>query len=148
MRKDFLPFARPSIGEDAIQDIAESIRSGWITTGPKTLAFEKDFARVVDAPYALAVNSATAGLHLALKETTAALLFLGLEFGTLAVYAVLWQQTLKRMPLSFAYSNKAVCTLWAYLFGLLFFGESLTWGKGIGLAVVLAGVWLVVSDHA
>ena len=66
MRKDFLPFARPSIGEDAIQDIAESIRSGWITTGPKTLAFEKDFARVVDAPYALAVNSATAGLHLAL----------------------------------------------------------------------------------
>ena len=89
-----------------------------------------------------------AGLHLALKETTAALLFLGLEFGTLAVYAVLWQQTLKRMPLSFAYSNKAVCTLWAYLFGLLFFGENLTWGKGIGLAVVLAGVWLVVSDHA
>ena len=66
MRKDFLPFARPSIGEDAIQDIAESIRSGWITTGPKTLAFEKEFARVVDAPYALAVNSATAGLHLAL----------------------------------------------------------------------------------
>ena len=96
----------------------------------------------------VSVLGKVAGLHLALKETTAALLFLGLEFAALAVYAVLWQQTLKRMPLSFAYSNKAVCTLWAYLFGLLFFGESLTWGKGIGLAVVLAGVWLVVSDHA
>ena len=88
-----------------------------------------------------------AGLHLALKETTAALLFLGLEFGTLAVYAVLWQQTLKRMPLSFAYSNKAVCTLWSCLFGLLFFGESLTLGKALGIVVVLAGVWLVVSEH-
>ncbi len=65
MRNEFLPFARPSIGEDAIRDIAESVRSGWITTGPKTLAFEKEFARMLDTPYALAVNSATAGLHLA-----------------------------------------------------------------------------------
>ena len=87
------------------------------------------------------------GLHLALKETTAALLFLGLEFGTLAVYAVLWQQTLKRMPLSFAYSNKGVVTLWSCLFGLMLFGERLTWGKAAGIAVVLLGVWLVVSDH-
>jgi len=88
-----------------------------------------------------------AGVNLAIQATTLALLFMALEFLALGVYAVLWQQTLKRMPLSFAYSNKGVCTLWACLFGIVFFGESLTWGKGIGIVVVLLGVWLVVSDH-
>ena len=88
-----------------------------------------------------------AGVNLAIKETTLAILFMGLEFLALAVYAVLWQQTLKRMPLSFAYSNKGICTLWACLFGILFFGENLTLGKAVGIVVVLAGVWLVVSDH-
>ena len=88
-----------------------------------------------------------AGVNLAIKETTLALVFMALEFLALGVYAILWQQTLRRMPLSFAYSNKGVCTLWACLFGLIFFGESLTWGKAIGIVVVLLGVWLVVSDH-
>ena len=88
-----------------------------------------------------------AGNSMAIHDLQPTLLFMGLEFLALAVYAVLWQQTLRRMPLSFAYSNKAVCTLWSCLFGLLLFGETLTWGKAIGLAVVLAGVWLVVSDH-
>jgi multidrug transporter EmrE-like cation transporter len=75
------------------------------------------------------------------------IVFLALEALTLGVYAVLWQRTLKRMPLGFAYSNKGVCTLWTCLFGLIFFGESLTWGKAIGILVVLAGVCLVVSEH-
>ena len=88
-----------------------------------------------------------AGVNLAAGQTAPTLLFVGLEFAALVVYAALWQQTLKRMPLSFAYSNKAVCTLWSCLFGLLFFGETMTWGKAIGIAVVLLGVWLVVSDH-
>ena len=88
-----------------------------------------------------------AGVNLAIKETTLALVFMALEFLALGVYAILWQQTLRRMPLSFAYSNKGVCTLWACLFGLIFFGERLTWGKAIGIVVVLLGVWLVVSDH-
>ena len=88
-----------------------------------------------------------AGVYLALKTTTLALVFLGLEFLALGVYAVLWQQTLRRMPLSFAYSNKGVCTLWTCLFGLLLFGETLTPGKAIGIVTVLIGVWLVVSDH-
>ena len=88
-----------------------------------------------------------AGVNLAIRETTLGIVFMALEFLALGVYAVLWQQTLKRMPLSFAYSNKGVCTLWSCLFGLLFFGESLTWGKAIGILVVLVGVWLVVSDH-
>lgn len=88
-----------------------------------------------------------AGVNLAAQQTVPALTFLGLEFAALVVYAALWQQTLKRMPLSFAYSNKAVCTLWSCLFGLVFFGETLTWGKAIGILIVLVGVWLVVSDH-
>ena len=87
-----------------------------------------------------------AGINLAAGERTATLLFLALEFVSLAFYAMLWQQTLRRMPLSFAYSNKAVCTLWTCLFGILFLGEQLTLGKAVGIAVVLAGVWLVVSE--
>lgn len=63
---DFIPFALPDIGEEEINEVVDSLRSGWITTGPKTLRFEKDFAQYIGAKYALAVNSATAGLHLAL----------------------------------------------------------------------------------
>lgn len=66
MRETFLPFARPDISEDAIADVADSLRSGWITTGPKTQKFEKSFGEYVGSPYSLAVNSATAGLHLSL----------------------------------------------------------------------------------
>jgi drug/metabolite transporter (DMT)-like permease len=75
------------------------------------------------------------------------LLFVGLEFLALLVYTLLWQLTLRRVDLSFAYSNRAVCTLWTILFGLVFFGESLTWGKAVGILVALAGVVLVVTDH-
>lgn len=88
-----------------------------------------------------------AGIELANQSYTPALIMLGLEFVTLVVYSILWQQVLKRMPLNFAYSNKGVCTLWTCLAGILFFGETLTWGKALGILVVLAGVWLVVTDH-
>lgn len=86
------------------------------------------------------------GLTLSLpgKQT---LWYLGLEFSALLLYTILWQQVLRRMPLSFAYSNKAVCTLWTFLFGLLVFGEAFTFAKGVGLCVVILGVYLVVSDH-
>lgn len=66
MRTTFLPFARPSVGEDAVADVADSIRSGWLAMGPKTLRFEEAFAEYTGARYALSVNSATAGLHCAL----------------------------------------------------------------------------------
>lgn len=62
----FIPFARPSIGNDEIEEVAKVLRSGWLTTGNVTLAFEKAFAGQVNADYALALNSATSGLHLAL----------------------------------------------------------------------------------
>lgn len=67
MSQDFLPFALPSIGEEEIAEVVDSLRSGWWTSGPKTQQFEQEFAASVGAPHALAVNSATAGLHLALE---------------------------------------------------------------------------------
>jgi dTDP-4-amino-4,6-dideoxygalactose transaminase len=64
----FLPFALPDIGEEEIAEVVHTLRSGWITTGPKTKQFEDDFARYLgDGVHAVAVNSATAGLHLALE---------------------------------------------------------------------------------
>ena len=65
----FLPFALPDIGEAEIAEVVDTLRSGWVTTGPKTRRFEEDFAAYLGAPglHALAVNSATAGLHLALE---------------------------------------------------------------------------------
>jgi len=55
------------VGEEEIEEVVDTIRSGWLTTGPKTKQFEQDFADYVASSYALAVNSATAGLHLALE---------------------------------------------------------------------------------
>ncbi len=65
----FLPFARPCLGEAEIAEVVDSLRSGWITTGPKARQFEQDFAAYLgDASlHCVAVNSATAGLHLALE---------------------------------------------------------------------------------
>src|SRR5882672_12375610 len=66
MRDSFLPFARPSIGDGEIAEITDSLRSGWITTGPKVERFSNEFAAYVGGRHAAAVSSATAGLHLAL----------------------------------------------------------------------------------
>jgi len=65
----FLPFALPEIGEEEIAEVVDSLRSGWVTTGPKARRFEADFAVFLgDAGlHCVAVNSATAGLHLALE---------------------------------------------------------------------------------
>lgn len=67
MRKTFLPFALPSISEEAIEEVATVLRSGWVTSGPKVKQFEKEFAEFVGVNQAIALNSATAGLHLALE---------------------------------------------------------------------------------
>jgi len=63
---DFLPFHRPSLDEREIAAVVDVMRSGWLTTGAKAHEFEKNFAAFVGARYALAVNSCTAALHLAL----------------------------------------------------------------------------------
>ena len=65
---NFLPFALPDISSDEINEVLDSLRSGWLTTGPKTKRFEEEFAAFVNSEVeAIAVNSATAGLHLALE---------------------------------------------------------------------------------
>lgn len=88
-----------------------------------------------------------AGNALNQKAMPLALLFLFLEFLFLFIYSYLWQQVLKRMPLNFAYTNKAICTIWTVIFAIFCFGESLTLQKGIGIFIVLVGVLLVVSDN-
>jgi dTDP-4-amino-4,6-dideoxygalactose transaminase len=61
-----VPFARPMIGEDEIAEVVDTLRSGWLTTGPKTKRFEEDFAKFVGVPHALGTSSCTGALHLAL----------------------------------------------------------------------------------
>ena len=62
----FLPFHKPSIGEEEIAAVVDTLRSGWLTMGPKTRAFEEAFAARIGVANAVAVSSATAGLHLGL----------------------------------------------------------------------------------
>lgn len=69
MTAPFLPFALPEIGDEEIAEVVDTLRSGWVTTGPKAKRFEADFAAWLGEPglHCIAVNSATAGLHLALE---------------------------------------------------------------------------------
>lgn len=62
-----VPFFKPDIGEDEIDEVVAVLRSGWLTTGPRVKRFEREFAQAVHAPHALAVNSATAALHVAIE---------------------------------------------------------------------------------
>lgn len=66
MRATFLPFSAPSLGDEEINEVVDSLRSGWITTGPKVKRFEEAFRDYVGAPFAVPLSSATAGLHLTL----------------------------------------------------------------------------------
>jgi dTDP-4-amino-4,6-dideoxygalactose transaminase len=66
MRTEYLPFSPPTIGAEEVAEVVETLRSGWLTTGPKTREFEQRFAEQFAARSALALNSCTAGLHTAL----------------------------------------------------------------------------------
>jgi dTDP-4-amino-4,6-dideoxygalactose transaminase len=61
-----VPFHRPSIGREEIEEVVRTLESGWLTTGPRTAQFEREFREYVGVPHAQAVNSCTSGLHLAL----------------------------------------------------------------------------------
>ncbi len=65
--RPFIPFHLPDIGEEEINSVIETLRSGWLTTGLKTKQFEQEFAAWVGASHAVALNSCTAALHLALE---------------------------------------------------------------------------------
>jgi len=62
-RESTLPFSRPDIGDEEIDEVVRVLRSGWITTGPLTAQFEKDFAAATGSLHALAFSSCTGALH-------------------------------------------------------------------------------------
>ncbi|MEX1028196.1 MAG: DegT/DnrJ/EryC1/StrS aminotransferase family protein [Candidatus Paceibacterota bacterium] len=66
MRQSYLPFSPPLIGEEEIAEVVDALRSGWISSGPRTRQFEIDFGQLCEGRQALGLNSCTAGLHLAL----------------------------------------------------------------------------------
>lgn len=66
MRNKYLTFGAPRIEEDEIQSVVDTMRSGWIGTGPKVAIFEKEFSKYIGTEYAVAVNSCTAALHLSI----------------------------------------------------------------------------------
>ena len=66
MRKTLLPFSPPSIGHEEIDAVVDTLRGDWLTCGPKTRQFEREFASYLGAPAALALNSGTAALQVAL----------------------------------------------------------------------------------
>ena len=65
-RNNFLPFARPLIEQEDIEEVVDTLNSDWLTTGPKTHLFEEEFAKYIGCKYAVAVNSCTAALHISL----------------------------------------------------------------------------------
>ncbi len=66
MRTEFLPYCQPSINDEEIESVLDSLRSGWLTMGPKTIEFENLIAKYTGAKHAIAVSSCTAALHLSL----------------------------------------------------------------------------------
>lgn len=72
--------------------------------------------------------------------------FYGLIILNLGIYAIVWQQVIKQLPLNTAYANKAVTIAWGILWGFLFFGEQIKWNMILGAVVVIIGVVLVVKS--
>ncbi len=75
-------------------------------------------------------------------------LFFGGEFVLLGVYAIGWQQILKRLPLTVAYTNKAVTLVWSMVFGVLLFHEQIRPRQVIGCALAIAGVLLFIRAES
>ena len=74
------------------------------------------------------------------------ILFYGLDVIVLGIYALLWQQVIKKFELSIAYDNKAITLLWALVWGIVIFHEQITAGKVIGILLVMAGIFILNSD--
>ena len=65
----------------------------------------------------------------------------------LFVYAIIWQQVLKKLPLSVAYASKGIGIVYAILWGVIFFKEVITWKMIVGAILVLAGVYMFIFDE-
>lgn len=75
------------------------------------------------------------------------ILFYGLDVAILGIYALLWQQVIKRFELSVAYANKAITLLWALIWGTVIFHEQITPGKVAGIILVMAGIFILNSEE-
>lgn len=75
------------------------------------------------------------------------LLFYGLVILLLGIYAIFWQQIIKRMPLTTAYANKAITIVWGMIWGVLLFGETIAWQQLIGATIIIAGVVLYAQSE-
>ena len=74
------------------------------------------------------------------------LLFTGLEFLCLAVYAILWQQAIKKFDLSVAYANRAMVLLWSMIWAVLVFHDTITLKNILGVALVIAGTFVINTE--
>ncbi|MDD3277359.1 MAG: EamA family transporter [Lachnospiraceae bacterium] len=75
------------------------------------------------------------------------LFYYGMVLVIMFGYAIVWQQILKRMPLTVAYANRPVSLVWGMIWGALIFSETITWNMILGAVVIFAGIYLVVTEH-
>ncbi len=73
--------------------------------------------------------------------------FYALEILILGIYAIVWQQIIKRVDLSVAYANRSLALLWSLLWSVLLFREGISWQNVIGAGIVIAGVMIVNTDR-
>lgn len=74
------------------------------------------------------------------------IMFYGLELVILGIYAILWQQVIKKFELSVAYANKAICLLWALVWSIVIFHDDLKWNQVVGIVIVMAGIVILNSE--
>lgn len=74
------------------------------------------------------------------------ILLYGCVIGILGVYAIFWQQILKKIPLITAYANKSVTIIWGMIFGALLFEEQIRWNQVLGALIIIVGVYFVVLE--
>lgn len=79
-------------------------------------------------------------------DLTRFLVFFGLEFVLLGVYAVLWQQMIKRFELSVAYANRSMAVVWSMVWAVVFFHDAITIQNIAGVVLVVAGIWIIDTD--
>ena len=75
------------------------------------------------------------------------ILCIGLELFILGCYAIIWQQIIKRFPLSIAYVNRATTVFWSLLWAFLIFNERITWKNILGIVIIFTGIMVVNSDE-
>lgn len=76
------------------------------------------------------------------------ILYYGAVIVLLGIYAIFWQQILKKIPLITAYANKSVTIIWGMIFGALIFKEQISWNQILGAVIIIIGVYFVVLEDA